>query len=112
MSPDILNHGVGICDFFEAEPQFGSLGFHCLHVLPRNSVINASIFFTEVAIEHFPLLVHCMACFTFVTGSSVLVDQSDPKHCLPHVPIGSFQRADWTAAHTLVSQAGPEQEDR
>ena len=106
MPLDHIVYEFEIYSFVEAEPQFGSLGFHCLQVPPRNSVINASIFFAEVAIEHCPFLVHGMACITFVDGSSVPVDQSDPQHCLPHVPIGSFQRADWTAAHALVSQAG------
>ena len=107
MSLDHVRYGAEICSFVETEPQFGSLGFHCLKVPPRNSVINSLIFFAEVAIEHCPFLVHGMACITFVTGSLVLVDQSDPQHCLPHVPIGSFQRADWTAAHALASQTGP-----
>ena len=103
MSLDHISYKFEIYSFVETEPQFGSLGFHYLQVPPRKFMINASIFFAEVAIEHCPFLVHGMACITFVTGSSVLVDQSDPQHGLPHLPIGSFQRAHWTAAHALAS---------
>ena len=58
MSLDHISYEFEIYFFVEAEPQFSSLGFHYLQVLPHNSVINAPIFSTEVALDHVPFFVY------------------------------------------------------